>query len=185
MPELETPPIGSAKIGDGPSLDDQPLVPTSAPYDRPAGEMFKIAAVAVYHLKARWTNEEGKVVDGYAYPVGQNAATSFWDYVIFNEGASAGGSALKFYLSPPDKDGWSRWNIQDDPFNSGYHLDCKATGWLYRASLYDTKFQIVNNEMHCSYWKGPAGSEYRSFLVSAGRYLGMDLPKFTCQLELV
>jgi hypothetical protein len=177
--------LGSVKIDDGPSLDDQPLVPTGAAFSRPAGEASVTPAVALYRLKAWWTNDKGKTVDGYAYPVGQNATQSFWDYVIFNEGP-AGGSALQFYLGPPDKDGWARWNIRDDSANSGYHLDCKATGWLYRASLYDTKFQIINTQLHCSYWSGPAGSDYRSTLVSPGRYLGMGLSNvFTCSLEPV
>jgi|GEM_PF-3995109 len=182
MSDLNNASSGSTAIGEGPSLDDQPLIPTSVPQPRPSGEAFRTTAVTVYRLKAQWINEKGVTVEGYAYPLAQNAAESFWDYVVFNEGR-AGASALKFYLSPPDKDGWSRWNIQDDAYNSGYHLDCKATGWLYRASLYDTKFQIVNNQLYCSYWKGPAGSEYRSAFVSAGRYLGMDLPAFTCTLE--
>jgi hypothetical protein len=184
MSDLKTMPTDTVNIGDGPSLDDKPLVPTSAPYGRPAGEAYNTAAVAVFRLKAQWKNEKGTLVEGYAYPIGQNAAESFWDYVVLSEGP-AGGSALKFYLSPPDKDGWSRWNIQDDSWNSGYHLDCKATGWLYRASLYDTKFQIVNDQLFCSYWKGPAGSDYRSTFVSAGRYIGMGLPAFTCKLEAV
>jgi hypothetical protein len=174
-----------AKIGSGPSLDDKPFVPSGPPNPRPAGEVVKTNAVSLYRLKANWVEENGKAATGYAYPVGQNAATSFWDYVVFGA-EPAGGAALQFYPGPPDGNGWCRWNIKDDDWNSGYHLDCKATGWLYRASLYDTKFQIVDGQLHCSYWGGPAGSEYHSFLVSSGRYLGMgNIPKFTCELELI
>ncbi|HET9365587.1 MAG TPA: hypothetical protein VFP71_11325 [Candidatus Angelobacter sp.] len=167
-----------------PKIDDKPFIPSGAPNALPAGEAFKADSTSLYRLKATW-KKNGNPVTGYAYPVGANAATSFWDYVVFGEGA-AGKAALKFYLSPPDADGWCRWNIQDDDSNSGYHLDCKATGWLYRASLYDTKFRIVDRHLYCSYWGGAAGSEFNSFLVSAGEYLGMgNLPKFTCELEMV
>ncbi|MBB5055650.1 hypothetical protein HDF16_000319 [Granulicella aggregans] len=169
---------------EGPSIDDQPFIPTSAPLPRPAGEEQKTTAVAMYYLQAEWKDDKGNLVSGYTYPVGVNASTSFWDYVVFVKGGP-GSNALKFYLGPPDKDGWSTWHIKDDDSNSSYHLDCKATGWLYRGDHYGTKFQIVDNHLHCSYWNGPAGSEYRSTLVSAGQYLGMDLPAFTCSLKPV
>ncbi len=89
-------------------------------------------------------------MEGYAYPVGGNAATSFWDYVVFRK--DLGKSALQFQIEKPDSDGWSRWNIRDDDSNSGYHLSCKATGWLYRASAYDVKFRIDNSKLYCSCW---------------------------------
>lgn len=184
MSELKSPISGSAKIADGPSLDDKPFVASGPPKPLPAGEAFKSDPNSVYRLKATWIDQSGNSATGYAYPMGQNATASFWDYVVFR--ALDGTGVLKFYLSPPDQDGYSRWNIVDDASNKGYHLDCKATGWLYRASLYNTKFQIVGDHLHCNYWDGPAGSTYRSVFVSAGEYLGMgNLPKFTCELELV
>jgi len=170
-----------------PKMDDKPFVPSGGPDPLPAGEAFNADPTIVYRLKATW-KKNGKPVTGYAYSVGANPSDSFWDYVVFQEG-SAAGKALKFYLSPPDEYGWCRWNIKDDDWNSGYHLDCKATGYLYRASLYDTKFRIVDRQLFCSYsstWGGaPVGSEYAFVLVSPGEYLGTGLPTFTCELEPV
>ena len=175
---------GSANPGGGPSPNDQPLVPSGNPNPLPAGAAIVTDPESWYRLKANYINDSGRSVTGYAYPVGQNAATSFWDYVVFSEGP-AGSAALRFKLSAPDDQGWSTWDIHDDDWNAGYHLSCKATGWLYRASAYDVKFRIVDGKLYCSYWGGPAGSAYRSFLVSAGQYLGMGLQAFTCELEKV
>lgn len=166
-----------------PTVDDQPFVPSGSPNPLPAGKAFQSDPQKWYYLEAHYTNDNGDPVEGYASAVGQNAAESFWDYVIFNSGGSPGGSALEFQLEEPDDQGWSRWNIRDNAFNSGYRLSCKATGWLYRASAYDVKFRIVDHKLYCNYrWDGPVGSRYQSFLVSSGQYLGMDLPEFTCEL---
>ncbi|MEI7869375.1 MAG: hypothetical protein WCI11_15915 [Candidatus Methylumidiphilus sp.] len=168
--------------GTGPSLDDQPLVTDSTPKPLPAGEALKNDPNKWYYLKVNFVDEYGKHVTGYAYPVGQNASTAFWEFVVLAAG-TRGNGALKFKVSLDDQ-GWQRWDIHDDDCNRGYHLSCKATGWLYRASEYDVKFRIVDSKLYCSYWNGPVGSTYRSFLVSAGQYAGMDLPAFTCELEL-
>ena len=102
---------------------------------------------------------------------------------MFGRGAPSA-ATLKFQLEKPDDQGWSRWNIRDNAYNDGYRLSCKATGWLYRASAYDVKFRVVDHKMYCNYrWDGPVGTEYRDLLVSAGQYLGMALPEFTCDLE--
>jgi len=167
----------------GPTADDKPLVASGPPNPLPAGTPLTTDANKWYRLKASYINDKGKAVTGYAYPVGTNASESFWDYVIFREGGPGAG-ALQFNLIPKDG-GWFYWKIRDTPANAGYHLDCKATGWLYRASAYNTWFRIVDGKLYCSYWKGPVGSTYRSFLVSSGQYLGMDLPAFTCELEEV
>jgi hypothetical protein len=170
--------------GIGPSEDDQPLVTTGKPLDLPTGITVDLDTTKWYYLKASYVDDYGKLVSGFAYPVGTNAADSFWDYVVFNKGG-AGTAALKFKLETPDKDGWQQWTIHDDARNEGYHLSCKATGWLYRATGYDVKFRIVDRHLYCSYWGGPVGSTFRSFLVSSGQYLGMGLPAFTCELQLV
>ena len=175
---------GTSLTGTGPSLDDQPFVPSDTPNPLPAGEAFHADPYKWYHLKVQYVDDNGKYVTGYAYPVGQNAAASFWDYVVLSAEIPAGASALKFKLVTLDDQGWQRWEIHDDACNSGYHLSCKATGWLYRASEYDVRFRIVDGKLYCSYWSGPVGSTYRSFLVSNGQYIGMDLPEFTCELEL-
>jgi hypothetical protein len=173
----------TTKSRPGPSLDDKPLEFSGAPNRLPSGSALITDPNSWYRLRATYVNDSGKTVSGCAYPVGVNAATSFYDYVVFRE---ASNGALQFKLSAPDKAGYSRWTIRDDDANSGYHLDCKATGWLHRASAYDTKFRIVDKKMYMNYrWSGPLGSEYRSFLVSSGQYLGANLPEFTCELELV
>jgi hypothetical protein len=166
-----------------PSETDQPLDTSGAAGAIPAGMVAKADPEAWYRLKVTYEDEDGTRKNGYLHPVGANAATSFWDYVMLGHGTSLCG-ALQFKLVP-DGDGWARWEIRDDDCNSGYHLECKATGWLYRASAYDTKFQIVDGKLYCSYWDGPVGSDYRYKLVPAGRYAGMDLPAFSCELEKV
>lgn len=169
----------------GPGLDAQPFVPSNSggPNPLPAGEAFQADPDKWYYLKARYTDDDGNPAEGYAYPLGKNASESFWDNVVFSKGGP-GNSALRFKLHTPDDQGWSRWDIHDDDYNDGYYLSCRATGWLYRATGYDVKFRIVSGKMYCNYrWNGPVGSEYRHILVSPGRYLGMDLPDFTCELE--
>lgn len=169
--------------GVGPSPDDQPFKITGEPRALPAGNVVETNPNKWYYLKVHYVNDQGKAVTGYAYPVGANAAESFWDYVVLSAGGP-GNSALKFNVSTSDNDGWQKWIIKDDASNSGYHLSCKATGWLYRATAYDVRFKIVDSKLYCNYWGGPVGSTYRSFLVSSGQYTGMDLPAFTCELEL-
>lgn len=167
-----------------PPVDDQPFVPSGSPNPLPAGQALESDPAKWYYLKANYTDRNGKPAEGYASAVGQNAATSYWDYVVFNPGPSSpSGSTLQFQLEAPDDQGWSRWNIRDNAFNDGYRLSCKATGWLYRASAYDVKFRVVDHKMYCNYrWDGPVGSEYNEVWVSAGQYLGMNVPEFTCDL---
>ena len=174
--------IVEEKTSAGPSEDDAPFVPSGAPMPLPAGSAVATDPAVWYHLKATWTDDRGRTATGYAYPIGENASSSFWDYVCLFAGPARAG-ALRFKLSEPDDEGWSRWDIHDDAANDGYHLSCKATGWLYRASAYDVRFRIVDGHLYCNYWSGPVGSDYRSFLISAGQYAGMDLPPFTCELE--
>jgi hypothetical protein len=178
MTKPKLPPAGT-----GPSLDDQPFVPSDTPNPLPAGEPFKTDPDKWYFLKVDYVDDKGKSVTGYAYPIGQNPSTSFWDYVMLQAGPPEK-NALKFKLVPLDDQGWQRWEIRDDAYNSNYHLSCKATGWLYRSPMYDVRFRIVGGKLYCSYWNGPVGSTYRSFLVSPGQYTGMSLPGFTCELEL-
>jgi hypothetical protein len=177
MPERQPPP--------DPSLDDKPLLRSGNPNPLPAGEVFIADPNSWYRLKANYINDKGKTVTGYANPRGENAAKGgwFWDYVIFSPSSNG---ALRFKLSQ-DKQGWSRWEIHDDAANSGYHLDCKATGWLYRASAYNTGFRVVDNKLYCNYWDGPVGSRHHRWgsLDEDHDYLGMDLPVFTCVLEKV
>jgi hypothetical protein len=170
----------------GPSLDDQPLVPSGQPNPLPSGELLKTDPTKWYLLKGHYTNDSGKPATSYAYPLGKNAATSFWDYVTLGYSPD-GCDPLQFQLIPDNNDpsSWQFWKIRDNSCNAGYHLDCKATGWLYRASAYHTKFRIVDGKLYCSYWSGPAGSEFRSTLVPPGQYIGMGLPVFTCELEEV
>jgi hypothetical protein len=170
----------------GPSLDDQPLVPSGKPNEMPAGVLFKTEPNKWYLLKAHYTDKNGKPASGYAFPLGSSPPLSFWDYVVF--GSSPDGcEPLQFQPVPDNNDpkAWEFWRIRDNKCNAGYHMDCKATGWLYRGSNYDTKFRIVDGKLYCSYWGGPAGSQFRAGLVPDGQYLGMGLPVFTCELEEV
>lgn len=181
----EQPTVSSARPVAGPSADDRPFVPIGDPLDLPDGVVIDSDPTKWYRLKANYVDDHGKVVSGYAYPVGTNASDSFWDYIVMAAGPAAA-SALRFKVETPDDKGWSRWKIHDDSRNEGYHMSCKATGWLYRATGYDVRFKIVGEQLFCNYWSGPVGSEYRSFLVSSGNYLGMELPPLTaCELELV
>lgn len=153
----------SLPAGAGPSPDDQPFVPSGNPNPLPAGEVFKTDPDRWYRLKVNYIDEYGNPVTGYAYPVGKNAADSYWNYVVLSAGP-AGSTALQFKLHPPDNWGWSTWEIHNDPYNDGYHLSCKATGFLYRASAYDVRFQIVDSKLNCSYWGGPQALHITLFL---------------------
>jgi hypothetical protein len=81
------------------------------------------------------------------------------------------GGACQFKLEDTDGRGWSKWLIKADV----YHPCLKATGWFYRASWYTSKFAIIDGKLYNDYWRGPAGSQYHSFLVSAGYYVGQDI----------
>ncbi len=167
-----------------PSADDKPIETSGKPNALPAGKVIKTDPNSWYYLKGTYVDDNGKAQTGYAYPVGQNAATSFWDYVVYQPGLYQG--ALQFSPQPAEG-GWYFWKIKDDASNSGYHLDCKATGFLYRTNLYNTWWQIVDGKLYCSYWTAgvPVGSTYYSFLVSAGQYLAMGLPVSTVELVQV
>jgi hypothetical protein len=111
-----------------PSADDKPIVASDKPSLLPAGTIKETDPNSWYYLKVNYTDQNGYAQTGYAYPVANNASTSFWDYVIF----VAGGPqeyALRFQPRPADG-GWQYWAIHDDVNNSNYHLDCKATGFL-------------------------------------------------------
>lgn len=149
----------------------------------PAGNVVATDPNTWYYLKGSYKDKQGNSASGYAYPLGINAATSFWEYVVWGYSPDGAGP-LQFQPQAAD-DGWQFWKIHDDKANSGYHLDCKATGWLYRGSGYDTWFKIVDGKLHCSYWGGSAGSTFRGGLVPDSIYLGMALPEFTCELVKV
>jgi len=151
-----------------PSVDDQPFVASSAARSLPEGSQ-NIPAGKPFWLKVNFTNERGQPASGYAAKVGQNAAESFWDYMCIREGAP-GGSAAKFQVDG-ETDGWPNWKIDD-----GNYLSVKATGWLYRSSAYPIGWVVANGQLMNTYWGGPVGFSYRSFLVSTAYYLGMDLP---------
>lgn len=185
MPNNEQSNVDSALPVAGPSVDDQPIAISGNPLTPPDGIVVDLDTTQWYRLKAKFVDDHGNVVSGYAYPVGTNPSDSFWDYISMVAGPAYQG-ALKFKVEQPDDQGWSRWTIHDDSRNEGYYMSCKATGWLYRATGYDVKFKIVGDQLFCNYWGGPVGSIFRSFLVSAGNYLGMGLPPLTaCEMELV
>ena len=165
----------------GPSADDKPIVAVK-PTELPSGKTVKTDPNKWYYLRANYTDKNGKPATSYAFPLGINASTSFWDYVVF--GYSPDGAGPLRFSPQPAEGGWYFWKIQDDKANSGYHLDCKATGFLYRTNLYNTWWQIVDGKLYCSYWTTgvPAGNAYYSFMVPSCEYLGMGLPSFTCEL---
>jgi hypothetical protein len=171
-----------------PSADDKPIAATAKPAALPAGTPVKTDPNKWYYLKANYINDERKQTvpaTGYAYPVAKNAATSFWDYVVFQSGPPTAG-VLRIQPRPAEA-GWFHWRFHNDQYNEDYHLECKATGFLYRTNLYNTWWQIVDRKLYCSYWTTgvPAGSSFRKFLVPDGQYLGMGLTAFTCDLEEV
>jgi hypothetical protein len=163
-----------------PSLDDKPIVAGDKPNPLPTGAIKKTDPNSWYYLQANYVDNTGQNVTGYAYPVAKNASTSFWDYVVFSPVTDA---PLRFQPRPA-AGGWQYWAIHDDDYNADYHLECKATGFLYRTNLYNTWWQIVDEKLYCSYWTTgvPAGSAYYSFFVVAGQYLKMGAAEFTCEL---
>jgi hypothetical protein len=165
-----------------PSADDKPLIGSGKPNALPTGTAVKTDPSKWYYLKANYTDGDGNPQTGYARPVGKNASTSFWDYVVLVPGGPAS-NALRFSPQPADG-GWSFWKIHDDDYNDGYHLDCKATGFPYRTNLYDTWWQIVDGKLYCSYWTTgvPCGAAGYSVWVPKGVYIGMGLTVFTCEL---
>ncbi len=118
--------------------------------------------------RAHYLSESGQDLVGYFCPLGPNATQSCWDYIVMRPDVAG---ACQFKLEDTDGRGWSNWLIKVD----GNHLSLKATGWYYRASAYTTRFAIIGGELHNDYWQGPAGSVYRSILVSSGYYVGQDL----------
>jgi hypothetical protein len=151
-----------------PSEDDQSFVPQGEPRPLPAGMAVTIDPDTWYYFRAHYLSESGQDLVGYFCPLGSNAAESFWDYIVMRPDTKG---ACQFKLEDTDGRGWSNWLIKAD----GNHLCLKATGWFYRASAYTTRFAILDGELHNDYWSGPAGSSYRSTLVSSGYYVGQDL----------
>ncbi len=151
-----------------PSENDQPLVPQGEPRPLPAGTVTTADPNTWYNLRAYYRYENGQDAVGYFAPLSGDPVNSFWDYVVMRDDVNA---ACQFKLVDTDSRGWSKWLIKAD----GNYLCLKATGWYYRASAYTARFAIINGQLHNDYWDGPAGSVYRSFLVSNGYYVGQDL----------
>jgi hypothetical protein len=158
-----------------PSADDKSIAEGVAKHNAlPAGKVIATDAKKWYYLKANYIDgQTNKPATGYLTAVDKNASGSFWDYVTVTPGGPWG-MTLRIQPRPTDG-GWYFFAIHDDDANAGYHLDCKATGYLYRTNLYNTWWQIVDGKLYCSYWTSgvPAGTSYFSFLVSAGEYVGM------------
>ncbi|WP_158945996.1 hypothetical protein [Granulicella sp. S190] len=172
MSELQSPPVKA-----GPSLDDQPFVPSGTPNQVPS-EVFEADANVWYHLAVNYVDKEGKPASSFFYPLAANASTSFWDYMAFN--STSGLKPSKFKVHPA-KGGYSEWEIDD-----GNYLCLKATGWAYRSSEYRIGWAIVNGHLYSNYWRGPVGYRYDGDSIIApvprAYYIGMDLPAFTCEL---
>ncbi len=91
----------------GPSADDAPFVPTGDAKTVPAGAIG-IPQKGWHRLKMTFTNDKGQSLTGFAYSVGQNASTSFWDYMAVNKFQST--TKFKFKKS---KSGWDVLEIDD------------------------------------------------------------------------
>jgi len=156
-------------------VNDGPFVASTAARALPEGAQV-IPAGKSFYLKINFTDEQGRPATGYAAKVGQNAAESFWDYMCIRSGPR-GGSAAKFQVDG-ETDGWPNWKIDD-----GNYLSVKATGWLYRSSAYPIGWVVANGQLINTYWGGPTGYSYRSFLVSTAYYLGMGLPPITVEID--
>jgi hypothetical protein len=134
-----------------------------------------------YNLRVTYKDEDGNTRTGYLGPVGQNAATSFWDYMRVDGGQS------KFKLHQTE-DGWAYWEIDD-----GNWLSLKATGWAYRSLESNRiEWKIVDGKLYNRYWASdwqshPLGAARSSFLVSDAYYAGVDLgdDKVLTDCELV
>jgi hypothetical protein len=161
--------------GRKPDANDQPFVPSGQPNQLP-GEVFKADANTWYHLAVHYTDRSGKPASSYIYPLGQNPATSFWDYMAFN--SPDGLKPAKFKIHPPKANGFSEWELDDGNF-----LCLKATGYMYRASAYRVGWALSKGHLYTDYrWDGPTGYKYDDVLVPSAYYIGMDLPAFTCEL---
>lgn len=167
--------------------DHGPLRASGTPNPLPAGLAATADPNKWYYLRAGYAWESGQRAIGWfhsvdpRHPVG--SGRPYGDYVCLNEGKFMD-SILQFRIEPPDECGYSRWVIRDD--TADLHLDCKATGWLYVASLYNTRFRIVDRQMFMNYrWTNPLGQQRRTFMVSDAFYVGADLPPFECELEEV
>jgi hypothetical protein len=95
--------------------------------------------------------------------------------IVYEGDPGPGAAKFKFRES---QDGWDVLEIDD-----GYKMSVKATGWLYRASAYNTGWKIIGGKLYNHYWDGPVGVAWRGG-VSGGsapdRYsMGMDLTEVT------
>lgn len=158
-----------------PAKDDSPFIPTGKPNQLPAGEAFKADPNVWYQLKVLYTDRNGKSASSFIYPLGKNPATSFWDYMAFN--SPDGLPPAKFKVHPPKDNGFSEWELDD-----GNYLCLKATGWVYRASLYRIGWAVLDGHLFNDYWGGPTGYQYDDVLVPKAYYIGMKLPVFICKL---
>lgn len=148
----------------------------------PAGKVIETDPNSWYYLKVNYKDRKGNQTTGYAFTQAYQTI-AFGDYITLYGGPTNG--TTQFSPQPAD-DGWQYWKIKDNKYYSGTHLDCKATGFLYQGSGYNTWFKIVDGKLYCSYWSGAAGNDYYSFMVPSEEYLGMGFANvFTCELVKV
>lgn len=157
-----------------PGANDKPFVPGDKPNQLP-GAAYKADAKTWYNLAVHYIDTKGNRASSFVYPLGNNPSTSFWDYMAFN--SPDGLKPAKFKIHPPKANGFSEWELED-----GNYLCLKATGWVYRASVYRIGWAIFDNHLYNDSWGGPTGYKYDDVLVPSAYYMGMDLPSFTCEL---
>jgi len=158
-----------------PSIDDVGVVPSAEPLPLVLGEVFKADPNLWYNLRVTYTlrGDDNKKATGFLTPLAQNAATSFYEYMVLD----SGWPATKFKILKPDPIGWSIWELENGEF-----LSLKATGWLYRSSAYPLGFQIVDNRLYNNYRGGTAGSAWKNGLVPSQYYTGVGCDEFICEL---
>lgn len=167
--------------------DHGPLPTSGAANPLPSGVAATADPNKWYYLRVGWEWTGVRRMLGWMHSVGTGREGDFgrpyWDYVCVDDFKDPE-RILQFRIEPPDESGYSRWVIRNEKVD--LHLDCKATGWLYVASLYNTRFRIVDRQLYMNYrWTNPLGVERRSFLVSDAFYVGADLPALECELEEV
>src|SRR5262245_20938212 len=93
-----------------PSQNDQPFAPSGDRRVVPAGAPFPAAPNTWYQLKVKYANKQGTPLESWAYPLGKNAATSFWDYMAFSSPDGLPPAKFKIHQRA---DGWAEWEIDD------------------------------------------------------------------------
>lgn len=164
----------------GPTADDQPFTPDGNKLPARANAAV-IPDDRWYNLKFDYHDRHGNHTSGYAYDIGTNPSTSFWDYISatpisgpMSKFKKVGTEGNRMYLQMAD----------------GNYLSCRAAPrlWLYRTNAwaYAVGWEIVDGKLYTDYHAGAVGAEYHTALVPTTYYLQVegDHPMFNCEWVL-